>query len=251
MSLFTFLCVLYGVTVLITYRECRRENVPRNAALMRHSRDPGLYLFLSSFFVATICILVRCCYRVAELSRGWGGGLARDQGLFMTFEATMVFIACTILVAFHPAYKCNFIFTTPGGGFHNYMPRIAPRDFKPRISEFLARRRRRRSNAISGPAEHSGTELDHVNRLPYARLDGALDLGWAPSPRLPAPPGQAIPLGPMYPHASNAPSTLLMRWLAGCFDNSRVMPQETALTIGDAGGKHSRLSSLALISEQK
>jgi hypothetical protein len=52
--------------------------------------------------LATICILIRSCFRVAELSEGFGGKLANQQVTFMILEGAMVLIACICLTVFHP-----------------------------------------------------------------------------------------------------------------------------------------------------
>lgn len=55
--------------------------------------------------LATICILIRCIFRVAELSDGFNGKLANQEVTFMVLEGAMVVIACLALTAYHPG-KC-------------------------------------------------------------------------------------------------------------------------------------------------
>lgn len=45
-----------------------------------------LAVFFGSMATATVLILVRCAYRLAELHEGYGGGLVRDEGLFIGLE---------------------------------------------------------------------------------------------------------------------------------------------------------------------
>ena len=52
--------------------------------------------------VATFCILIRSCFRVAELSRGFGSKLANQQVTFMILEGAMIVIASVTLTALHP-----------------------------------------------------------------------------------------------------------------------------------------------------
>lgn len=58
--------------------------------------------FLFSLAIATVCILTRSAFRVAELSQGFGGKLAHQQITYMILDATMVGIASILLTAFHP-----------------------------------------------------------------------------------------------------------------------------------------------------
>ncbi|KAK2771833.1 hypothetical protein FQN53_004872 [Emmonsiellopsis sp. PD_33] len=45
-----------------------------------------LWVFSSFFSLAILCIFIRCAYRVAELSEGWGGELIREEGTFIGLE---------------------------------------------------------------------------------------------------------------------------------------------------------------------
>ncbi len=44
-------------------------------------------LFLGFLLLAVVLILVRCVYRIDELSDGYDGPLIRDEPLFMVLEA--------------------------------------------------------------------------------------------------------------------------------------------------------------------
>ena len=58
--------------------------------------------FHVAFSTATVLILIRCAYRVAELSHGFNSKLANDQTTFMLFEACIMALATTLMSAFHP-----------------------------------------------------------------------------------------------------------------------------------------------------
>ena len=55
-----------------------------------------------AFSTATILILIRCSYRVAELVHGFRSKLANDQATFMLFEACTMTLALVLMSAFHP-----------------------------------------------------------------------------------------------------------------------------------------------------
>ena len=52
--------------------------------------------------LATLCILIRSCFRVAELSHGFGSKLANQQVTFMILEGAMIVIASATLTTLHP-----------------------------------------------------------------------------------------------------------------------------------------------------
>ncbi len=66
--------------------------------------------------VADITILIRCCYRVAELSGGFNGALANNQTTFMVLEGAMIAIAVLALTVGHPGPAFGSMWQT--AGFH-------------------------------------------------------------------------------------------------------------------------------------
>lgn len=54
--------------------------------------------------MAVITIFVRSCFRVAELSGGFGGDLANDEVTFMVLEGAMVAVAAVALTIGHPGF---------------------------------------------------------------------------------------------------------------------------------------------------
>lgn len=58
--------------------------------------------FLYGLAVATVTILTRSAFRVAELQGGFHGALANNQISFMVLEGAMITIACTCLTLLHP-----------------------------------------------------------------------------------------------------------------------------------------------------
>lgn len=61
-------------------------------------------LFLGALALATLCILWRSAFRVAELSEGWEGPVMGDQGMFVGFEGVLIIIAVVVLNIFHPGF---------------------------------------------------------------------------------------------------------------------------------------------------
>ncbi|KAF3143816.1 hypothetical protein TWF569_005146 [Orbilia oligospora] len=60
--------------------------------------------FLAALGVATAALYVRSVYRIAELSGGYTGHLAKDELAFCILEAVMIAILSLVTAAFHPGY---------------------------------------------------------------------------------------------------------------------------------------------------
>ncbi|KAH0490599.1 hypothetical protein TgHK011_002061 [Trichoderma gracile] len=56
-----------------------------------------LTAFFSGLTTATVLILARCAYRVAELKDGYDGSLIKDQATFIVLEGVFVFLAAVAL----------------------------------------------------------------------------------------------------------------------------------------------------------
>lgn len=57
---------------------------------------------LQAIGICTIAILIRCSFRVAELSRGFGGSIANNEVLFMVLDGMMMAIVIILLTVAHP-----------------------------------------------------------------------------------------------------------------------------------------------------
>lgn len=70
-----------------------------NAALRKTWIFKG---FLAALTFSTLCIFMRCVFRVAELSKGWQGELYKNQNYFIGFEGAVIVAAVFMLNIFHP-----------------------------------------------------------------------------------------------------------------------------------------------------
>lgn len=59
--------------------------------------------FIGSLFLASILLLIRAAFRLAEFSQGLESDVARSQGLFIALDGFMVLIASASLTGLHPA----------------------------------------------------------------------------------------------------------------------------------------------------
>lgn len=84
-----------------------RKGVPRAlGGVEQKTRERPLFkTFLAGLLLATILILIRCIYRVAELWGGLSGRLFRvEQVTFMVLEGAMVSLAVILLTTLHPGF---------------------------------------------------------------------------------------------------------------------------------------------------
>jgi hypothetical protein len=62
-------------------------------------------LFILALWIAYLGILIRCCYRVAELVRGWSNNpILRSEGLFIGLDSVPCAIAAVVLNIWHPGW---------------------------------------------------------------------------------------------------------------------------------------------------
>lgn len=84
-----------------------------------------LKLFGVFFSASIIFILIRCCYRIAELGQGYEGSLFHEEGLFIGLESVMVTLAVFALNIAQPGTvlshvgKLSFVLTVAGFAFQN------------------------------------------------------------------------------------------------------------------------------------
>ncbi|KAM0452974.1 hypothetical protein ACHAPV_007479 [Trichoderma viride] len=73
---------------------------------LRSGRASGFGWRLTAFFTgltsATLLILARCAYRVAELQDGYNGKLIKEEAPFIVLEGVFVFLAASMLCFGHP-----------------------------------------------------------------------------------------------------------------------------------------------------
>ncbi|KAG6186424.1 hypothetical protein E4U27_008431 [Claviceps purpurea] len=97
----------------------RRRKVLGAAALSQEPRMVRMRsalrfrFFLGGLAVASVLILWRSCFRVAELSEGWSGPIMGDQAMFIGFEGVLVLVAAVVLNVLHPGLCARELFEEP------------------------------------------------------------------------------------------------------------------------------------------
>lgn len=97
LSLFAFLIFLidFGWS-------CRKGSFNTDPEKQKIRRSMLFKLFRAGILLATIAILIRSIFRVAELWEGFTGDLWNNQTDFMVLDGCMIAIAAVCLTAFHP-----------------------------------------------------------------------------------------------------------------------------------------------------
>lgn len=91
------LCIFIGLAIeyVVRYSKAPRE---------QKKQDVGqrFKLFVGFLSLATILILIRCVYRIDELSDGYSGPLVHDEGLFVGLEGVLIIVAVFCLAVAQP-----------------------------------------------------------------------------------------------------------------------------------------------------
>lgn len=91
------------VIVLVLFIACFGDYMFR---YLRSGRGSAFGWRLTAFFTgltsATLLILARCAYRVAELQDGYDGKLIKEEAPFIVLEGVFVFLAACMLCFGHP-----------------------------------------------------------------------------------------------------------------------------------------------------
>ena len=101
-----FTLVVFGIIASLYAFAVWRNRNNLNPATLQLRQSLRFKVFLVALTIAYFGILIRCCYRVAELSGGWGeqNHILRSQGLFLGLDSVPILIASVILNVWHPGW---------------------------------------------------------------------------------------------------------------------------------------------------
>ena len=91
---------------------CFPSFLPHVAILSQSTISCRLVQLRAVTFVSTLCIFIRTCYRLAELSMGLDSNLANDEVAFLVPEGVMVAIAVISLSISHPGVAFQGLWDT-------------------------------------------------------------------------------------------------------------------------------------------
>jgi hypothetical protein len=84
------------------YRNCRYLKQPE----IDVSESTGFKLSVGAISFAFLAILVRCIYRIPEMSGGWRNEVMQNETDFIILEGAMIVIAVGLLTVIHPGHFC-------------------------------------------------------------------------------------------------------------------------------------------------
>lgn len=97
LSVFGYFLVEY---TLQTYR--RRDQLSNASMTLFHKTSFRCFIF--AIIVGYFGILIRCIYRIPELTGGWRSEIMRNETEFIVLEGVMIVLSCLALTVFHPGY---------------------------------------------------------------------------------------------------------------------------------------------------
>ncbi|CAK7266886.1 hypothetical protein SEPCBS57363_002318 [Sporothrix epigloea] len=105
MSLFGLSFQVFTLVVFILFTADYLFRYYRHYNGFAHLPYPGRFrLFLVGLWSAIILILIRCIYRINELSEGYTGSIFHNEGLFYGLESTMIVLAVFSLAVGQPGF---------------------------------------------------------------------------------------------------------------------------------------------------
>jgi hypothetical protein len=104
--------IIFQVVVLVVFGALLVEYLVRVYRLrdtlapsaLKLAADTRFRAFMGAIFVAYICILTRCVYRIPEMTGGWRNEIMRNEVEFIVLDGVMIVIAVLALTIFHPGY---------------------------------------------------------------------------------------------------------------------------------------------------
>jgi hypothetical protein len=96
--------IIFGVMGTDYYLRLRKylRSPDADPAAVALWNDRKFGFFVKGVTGAFATILVRCIYRVVEMSGGWGNHIMQDEISFTILDSTLVLIATTLLTVVHP-----------------------------------------------------------------------------------------------------------------------------------------------------
>ncbi|KAL9632474.1 MAG: hypothetical protein Q9164_005297 [Protoblastenia rupestris] len=92
------LCVFIALSLEYAWRYSKSKD----ARIDKSQLPMGFKIFIAFLTLSTILILMRCIYRIDELSLGYEGPLIRNEELFIGLEGVVIIIAAFFLNVAHP-----------------------------------------------------------------------------------------------------------------------------------------------------
>ncbi|KAF2489289.1 sphingoid long-chain base transporter RSB1 [Lophium mytilinum] len=102
LSFQVFTLLVFGALTAEYFTRVRSHRGELNAATAPLRKSVRFRCFLGAVGLAYLAVLLRCVYRIAEMSKGWASPIMRDEDLFLGLDSGMCALATLLLNAFHP-----------------------------------------------------------------------------------------------------------------------------------------------------
>jgi hypothetical protein len=105
---------LLAIDVWVRIMKHKRDFSPTAKEVHDSRHFKGL---LGAILVAYLFILIRCVYRIPEMSGGWSNPIMQNQILFIILDGVMCVVAALVLNVFHPGmlFKQSYATTKTEG----------------------------------------------------------------------------------------------------------------------------------------
>lgn len=96
--------VIFGAAVVDYFIRTNRRRGQLSSDALSLAASTRFRLFIGAIVVAYLGILIRCAYRIPELTGGWRSELMRNETDFIVLEGVMIVISVAALTIFHPGF---------------------------------------------------------------------------------------------------------------------------------------------------
>ncbi|KAF2801380.1 RTA1-domain-containing protein [Mytilinidion resinicola] len=114
LSFQVFTLLVFGLLTAEYFTRVRTHRGELNPATEPLRASTRFRCFLVAVLVAYTAVLLRCVYRIAEMSKGWGSTIMRDEDLFLGLDSGMCALATVLLNAFHPGLCFGYSMSKTG-----------------------------------------------------------------------------------------------------------------------------------------
>ncbi|RJE26729.1 RTA1 domain protein [Aspergillus sclerotialis] len=92
-------CGILGLDFFISVLRRGRDSMREKA----YGTGRGIKFMIIAEIIAYFFVLIRCIYRIPEMSGGWGGPLMQRENEFLALDGMMIAVACLAFTVCHPA----------------------------------------------------------------------------------------------------------------------------------------------------
>ncbi|KAI9714676.1 MAG: hypothetical protein M1812_006341 [Candelaria pacifica] len=101
LSFQVFTLIVFAMLSFDYFWSAYKHRAELNPQTVDLRRSTSFKLFIGAIGVAYVTILIRCCYRVAEMAGGWRNPIMQNEGEFIALDSVMCVLAVLALTLFH------------------------------------------------------------------------------------------------------------------------------------------------------